>query len=527
MCKICEEMNQGPKDPSRRSFIKKTATGAGVAAAASAGAFSLLPKKAKAANELLSPRRLQWWNDVPNIITRAEWGCDENIRKNANGSAGYADKVEKIIFHHTVSNANTDPYLSVRSIYREHVYNQNWSDIGYNFLISNDGRIFEGRWSGWDHTMDAFIGDTQTRRPVVGAHAFNHNTYTIGIAFLGTFTDSTPSVAARNAAGHLAAWKSARWGIDPLKMDKPYSNGVVNNRVFPNFCGHRDVFQTTCPGNPFNSWIPGIRQHSANIINAQNTYSFQPGTIERTNNDQGYSAVDSNGHLKSNGNAANSYHGDASTISTVVKFTDFKYNKSGSGYWIIASTGYVGNYGSANNYGRSDSSQGYFVGIAPTPSNNGYYLLTEAGRVLKFGDATRQREPAVLQNGKKYVRIATPKTGPGYWCLAEDGSIFTARVSHFGDAAGQGQGKKFVDFSLTSTHRGYYILREDGAVFAYGDAVYSGNVGSPYKFVSIAANKNSTGGYTMLNAIGQVWCLGPNWQEKNPYHGDVALRLNQ
>ena len=61
-----------------------------------------------------------------------------------------------------------------------------WSDIGYNFLIGGDGIVYEGR--GWD---------------LVGAHAVGHNSVSIGISFIGTFTDSTPTSAALNVAKQL------------------------------------------------------------------------------------------------------------------------------------------------------------------------------------------------------------------------------------------------------------------------------------------------------------------------------------
>ena len=47
----------------------------------------------------------------------------------------------------------------------------NWSDIGYNFLVGEDGNIYEGR--GW------------MKR---GAHAPDYNSESIGICVIGDFT---------------------------------------------------------------------------------------------------------------------------------------------------------------------------------------------------------------------------------------------------------------------------------------------------------------------------------------------------
>ena len=61
-----------------------------------------------------------------------------------------------------------------------------WSDIGYNWLIGEDGRVYEGR--GWT---------------TVGAHAPNYNSLSTGISFMGSYMDMLPNTAARTAAKDL------------------------------------------------------------------------------------------------------------------------------------------------------------------------------------------------------------------------------------------------------------------------------------------------------------------------------------
>lgn len=46
-----------------------------------------------------------------------------------------------------------------------------WDDIGYNFLVGEDGNVYEGR--GWDN---------------VGAHAKDFNSQSMGVCILGTYT---------------------------------------------------------------------------------------------------------------------------------------------------------------------------------------------------------------------------------------------------------------------------------------------------------------------------------------------------
>ena len=53
-----------------------------------------------------------------------------------------------------------------------------WSDIGYNFLIGGDGRVYEGR--GWG---------------VQGAHTYGYNSIAVGICYIGDFTSVMPTPA--------------------------------------------------------------------------------------------------------------------------------------------------------------------------------------------------------------------------------------------------------------------------------------------------------------------------------------------
>ena len=61
-----------------------------------------------------------------------------------------------------------------------------WNDIGYNFLIGDDGNAYEGR--GW-YTL--------------GAHAQSYNDDAIGISMMGDFTSQMPSQAALDALDNL------------------------------------------------------------------------------------------------------------------------------------------------------------------------------------------------------------------------------------------------------------------------------------------------------------------------------------
>lgn len=104
----------------------------------------------------------------------------------------------------------------MRRIQNFHIDGNRWADIGYNFLIGDNGFVYEGR--GWRKQ---------------GAHAPNYNTKSIGISFIGTFTNKLPTVAALNAAKSLISC-----GVSKNEIHKLYS-----------LIGHRQAVSTECPGN--------------------------------------------------------------------------------------------------------------------------------------------------------------------------------------------------------------------------------------------------------------------------------------
>ncbi len=77
-----------------------------------------------------------------------------------------------------------------------------------------------------------------------------------------------------------------------------------------------------------------------------------------------------------------------------------------------------------------DPSNAPIVGIASTPSGNGYWVAAADGGVFSFGDAVFYGSAANLKLVKPVVAIAASPTGKGYRLTAEDGGVFC-----FGDAA--------------------------------------------------------------------------------------------
>ncbi|WP_456294388.1 N-acetylmuramoyl-L-alanine amidase [[Kitasatospora] papulosa] len=202
----------------------------------------------------------------PPITSRADWGADESISPEEPGYLP-GGKIKAVVVHHTAeSNAYTcaDGPAVVRGIYAYHVQQLGWKDLGYNFLVDKCGTVYEGRKGGID-------------RPVLGAHAYGFNTETTGISVLGTYTDAAPPQAAMASVARIAAWKLGQYGVDPAGtttltagdsglnyFGKTWAKGAQLS--FPVIHGHRDGYNTQCPGDAFYAQLGTIRSWAAGPV---------------------------------------------------------------------------------------------------------------------------------------------------------------------------------------------------------------------------------------------------------------------
>lgn len=418
-CSACRGSGAGPGETDVRTGARLSRRAAlrlgGAAGVAAAVSSRLSPLGALARGRASRETRIEPVPDwpAPPIVTRAQWGADESIRE-----AGqiYDPVVEKIVVHHTVTpNHPTDPAATVRSVYNYHVSGE-YIDVAYNWLIDEQGRIYEGRWArdypgGVTHT-----GERRSRQ-VRGGHAYLHNSRTIGIAMLGTWTTTLPPQPAIDALETLIAWKCARWGIDPRGSSSYLrSDGVVE--YLPNIIGHRDVRATTCPGDPILGMLPGLRD----------------------------------------------------TVAAGMK-------RGRNGYWIVSSAGGVIPFGDLADRGDLVrlGVRGSIVGMAAHPGGRGYWLLGSDGGIFAFGAARFFGSTGGMRLDRPVVGMAATPSGKGYWLVASDGGIFTFGKARFhGSAQTHHPNAPVVDILATTTGDGYAILSGDGGVYTFGDARYLG-----------------------------------------------------
>jgi N-acetylmuramoyl-L-alanine amidase len=84
-------------------------------------------------------------------------------------------EIKSVILHCTAT--TLDKVLTVKEVRRWHVQGRGWSDIGYHFLIHQDGTIERGRH------IDK-----------VGAHTWGNNYGSIGVAYCGGVVKKSKTV---------------------------------------------------------------------------------------------------------------------------------------------------------------------------------------------------------------------------------------------------------------------------------------------------------------------------------------------
>ncbi|KAM9346178.1 peptidoglycan recognition protein 6 [Symphorus nematophorus] len=169
---------------------------------------------------------VQKYMDCPPIIPRCMWGAKPYRGTPTNLSL----PLSFMFIHHT--HTPSKPCLTfqqcsadMRSMQRFHQDDRGWDDIGYSFVAGSDGYIYEGRSWHWQ-----------------GAHTLGHNSVGYGVSFIGDYLASLPS---QHSMG--------------LVRDQLASCAVGGGRLVANFTlqGHRQVVQTSCPGDALYNEIKG------------------------------------------------------------------------------------------------------------------------------------------------------------------------------------------------------------------------------------------------------------------------------
>ncbi len=262
----------------------------------------------------------------PQMVSRASWAGDDCAPR----TGAIYGEVRAAYVHHTV-NINTysraEAPQVVLGICRYHRNTNGWNDVGYNFLVDRFGTLYEGRAGG--------VGAA-----VVGAQAEGFNSYSTGIANIGTFSDVSQSQAALETMARLIRWKLPLHGYPTSGDAVMKSAGGGTNRYaagtsvrVPRVLGHRDTNATECPGGALYDQLDDLRSLVGGVT-PQGTATSVAAQLDasRSTIDYGDSATLS-GRLTTNAGAAVS--GQPVTVQAKV-----------DGVWRTSSTPTTGGDGS-------------------------------------------------------------------------------------------------------------------------------------------------------------------------------------
>lgn len=157
---------------------------------------------------------------IPIILPRSTWEKNDDLRammswlpEESHIPPDYAP-IERIVVHDLgcrisspACNSDTVNSISlIQNIYRFHAVTHGWGDIGYNYIIDRQGRIYEGRFGG-----------NGSR----GAHLYhsrkcqNFNINSVGIMLLGNYTLTLMPQAMEDSLARLSGWLAATNGFEP------------------------------------------------------------------------------------------------------------------------------------------------------------------------------------------------------------------------------------------------------------------------------------------------------------------------
>ncbi|MBK8258706.1 MAG: N-acetylmuramoyl-L-alanine amidase [Polyangiaceae bacterium] len=167
------------------------------------------------------------------VRSRAQWGAKPTKCTDLD------EKKTRLAVHHTVTprSASGGYDARIRQIQAFHMDGNGWCDVGYHFLVTEDGTVYEARPMRF-----------------LGAHVYQNNTGNVGMSFVGCFHTSgcaglgstTPPQAAIEAASKVL-------GLVAKNQNVTISTSTLK--------GHRDHSgqSTTCPGDNLHSKLPTIR----------------------------------------------------------------------------------------------------------------------------------------------------------------------------------------------------------------------------------------------------------------------------
>jgi uncharacterized protein YkwD len=193
---------------------------------------------------------------------------------------------------------------------------------------------------------------------------------------------------------------------------------------------------------------------------------------------------------------------------------------TGNGYWRVGADGGVLTAGDAHYYGGANGrANAPIVAIAATHSGHGYWLTDRLGEVFSFGDARFHGSMGGHRLNLPIVGMAATPSGSGYWLVASDGGIFSFNAPFLGSTGAIHLNQPIVGMAATPNGHGYWLVASDGGVFSY-HAPFFGSTGAIHLNQPITgmAAAPGGGGYTMVAADGGLFRFGVS----SPFYGSAV-----
>jgi hypothetical protein len=301
----------------------------------------------------------------PPVVTRTAWGCPDGQATRATPGYRY---VSHMVVHHTAGpgtlRSSEETWADrVRAIWSFHTYTRGWGDIGYNYIISPDGTIYEGRGGGDN---------------VVGFHD-TANYGSMGVSLIGTYENVNPAPAMQDSLVGLLAWKANQNDISPHGSSFYYGCSIssycwphTTGAVIDHIAGHRQVTpgHTTCPGDQVINLLPSIRDRVLAYIENGGAAVTQPdnGDLVIEELEDSFTTSEANWYRAPCGYEGHTFYTYA---------TDTEAESTNSATWkpTISESGNYRVY--------AHIPQGCGLGIAPYASTSATYQVHHAGGVAE------------------------------------------------------------------------------------------------------------------------------------------------
>jgi hypothetical protein len=180
---------------------------------------------------------------------------------------------------------------------------------------------------------------------------------------------------------------------------------------------------------------------------------------------------------------------------------------SDSGYWLLGRNGSVGSFGDAPWFGAMD---GKYLpdaaqGVVSTPDGGGYWIYTSGGKVRPFGDASFRGAPK--GSPVAIASMASTSKGNGYWLVSKWGRVFAyGRATSFGDLSDSRPSSPIVSIVPSASGLGYALVSALGRVYGFGDATPI--EGAADVSTDVVAAAPAPTGYWLVTSSGRVVAVG-------------------